>query len=129
MQHLQLAITAHHGWFAIVVTGRYDLDDAYALIRQILVESVTRDVRRALVDLTQVEGDIPDWERVLLGKETAELLGTKVQVAAVARAEKINYFWENVAVNRGARVGVFPTHREAEQWLLRGVAPAAPGKN
>lgn len=123
LQHATLAITEHHGWFAIDVAGRYDLEDAQALIHRVLAEADARQVRRALVDLLQVAGNIPDWERFFLGKETAAVLGASVQLAVVAPAEKINYFWENVAVNRGARVGVFPNRLEAQAWLLRGAPP------
>lgn len=120
------AVTDHPGWFAIVVTGRYGLDDMQKLIHRILGEAKARGRSRVLVDLLQMEGDIPDWERFFLGVETAQVLGRAVQIAVAAQGDKINYFWENVAVNRGVRAGVFSNRPQAEAWLLRGAAPATP---
>jgi hypothetical protein len=120
------AITDHPGWFAIDVAGRYVLDDAQMLIHRILSEAKARQRSRVLVNLLQMEGDIPDWERFFLGVATAEVLGSAIQIAVVAQGDKINYFWENTAVIRGVRAGVFSNRQSAEAWLLRGTAPAVP---
>ncbi len=120
------AITDHPGWFAIDVAGRYALDDAQQLIHRILSEAIARKRSRVLVDLLLMEGDIPDWERFFLGVEAAEVLGSAIQIAVAAQGEKINYFWENTAVNRGVRAGVFSNRPQAQAWLLRGAPPPGP---
>jgi hypothetical protein len=122
MQHLSLKFTDYSAWIEVQVTGAYDFEDAREFIRILPRESQARGCKRVLIDLLLMEDDIPDWERFLLGKETAEIIGASIQLAVAAPAEKINHFWENTAVNRGANVAIFPSKEEALNWLIRALA-------
>jgi hypothetical protein len=122
MKHFFYTIADYSAWFEFKVSGTYEFEDAREFIRLLPRESAARNCQRILVDLLQLQDDIPDWERFFLGKETAEILGPSIQLAIAAPAEKINHFWENTAVNRGANVGVFPTKEHALHWLVRPLA-------
>jgi hypothetical protein len=122
MKHFSLKITDYSLWFDIEVVGAYDFEDAREFIRMLPGESAARNCRRVLINLLLMENDIPDWERFFLGKETAEIVGPSIQLAVAAPADKINHFWENTAVNRGANVAVFPSKEEALNWLVRPLA-------
>jgi hypothetical protein len=128
MNSLDFFVIDAPGYFVIDVIGAYDFEDAKALIRLILREAESRRSRCVLVDLMRMGDDIPQWERFLLGKETGDVIGGKVQIAVAAPAEKINYFWEDTAVNRGAHAGVFPGREAALEWLLHGKRAARGGK-
>jgi hypothetical protein len=120
MNSLDFFVIDAPGYFVIDVIGPYNFADAKELIHLILREAGSRHCRRVLVDLMRMSDDIPQWERFFLGKETGDVIGNKVQIAVAAPAEKINYFWEDTAVNRGAHAGVFPGRELALEWLLHG---------
>ncbi len=76
---------------------------------------------RVLVDARGVDGPLREFDRFLIGEAVAELLRARFKVAFLYRAENINKFAENTAVNRGANVLIVADEAQALDWLLRGV--------
>ena len=74
--------------------------------------------RRVLIDITGMDGDIPQLDRFLLGKRVGRLWGRRVKVAILTHPERITRFFENVANNDGANVQVFGDVESARRWLL-----------
>lgn len=71
-----------------------------------------------LIDAFGLSAPKREFDRFLVGEAIAELLPQPMKVAALSRAELINKFAENTAVNRGARFLVCSNEDEALQWLL-----------
>lgn len=61
-----------------------------------------------------------EFTRFLSGQEMARIWGHSLKVAAVWKAELINKFAENVAVNRGACFAVFSDQNADREWLMQG---------
>lgn len=115
---IRIDTTKHPGYLRFLLQGPYDLEDFEAAIPYMRDLLVTVDLARALIDLREVEGNMPDFDRFNLGVRIAEVWGSSLKLAGLAPAEKINRFLENTAVNRQARVKVFIREPEALEWLL-----------
>ncbi len=90
---------------------------ALILIRDRVME---RGLTRVLIDARSVGPPVREFDRFLMGEAMAELLRGRFKVAVLYRAESINKFAENTAVNRGANVLVSADEAQARDWLLRG---------
>jgi hypothetical protein len=99
------------------VRGPWNLGDIFALIGRVREEADAAGLDAALVDLLDVPGPIPQMERFFAGKRVAEVLKHRIRLAVVARAEYIDKFGENTAVNRGARMAVMSSEDHALAWL------------
>lgn len=111
--------TREAGYLLIKVTGDYSLTSYMGLIDRVAVASEEAGQTNVLVDITDVAGNPPGVDRLDLGKYAAKVWEHRIRVAVVARAEVIDKFFENVAVNRAVRVVVVPDVRMAQAWLLR----------
>lgn len=106
----------------ITLSGEYDFDDFVIYLKIIYAKCENEGNYKMLLDALDVEGiDIPTIERYYMGIEAAEQLNYKVKLAVVWHNEYVNYFWETVAINRGANVGVFGSTQLAIKWLLYGI--------
>jgi len=101
----------------LTAVGRYSLADFTALIEALKAQAEQSNCERVLLDIRAISGEVSDMDRFFIGKFAAEQLSHRIKVAAVYHAQKINRFAENVAVNRGARVGAFATEQDALTWL------------
>jgi hypothetical protein len=95
--------------------GDYNFDDVQHLAHVIMDECRKRKCKRVLVDITHVEGEVPDADKFYIGRVSVEVLAG-IKIAVVTKKEHINYFYRDTAVNRGKNVEVFPEH-EAVAWL------------
>jgi hypothetical protein len=115
-----ITITAEdrEGHVRFTFAGRYNYPDFSAIIRGLREECARRGMTRAVIDIRQVEGDIPGHERYDLGSQFAEVWGSRLRAAILSPADRINKLFENTAVNRYADVMV--SHDEAilMQWLM-----------
>jgi hypothetical protein len=99
------------------VSGPYSLADFLRLADRVLERRRGRGLRRVLVDITAVTGEIPSLDRYRLGIYVAEQPARAQRLAVVARRELINWMFENVASNRGLPTCVTADPRFAESWL------------
>ena len=102
------------------VAGPWNLADIFALIERVRAEADGAGLERALVDMREVPGPIPEMEKFFAGERIAAVLKHRIRLAVVARAEYITHFGENVAVNRGARMAVTSSEEHALAWLETG---------
>jgi hypothetical protein len=99
------------------VSGAWNLTDIFALIDRVRQEADAAGLAAVLVDLSAVPGPIPQMERFFAGERVAAVLRHRIRLAVVARAEYIDKFGENTAVNRGARMAVMLSEEHARAWL------------
>ena len=99
------------------VAGPWNLADIFGLIDRVREEADAAGLDAVLVDLSAVPGPIPQMERFFAGVRVAEVLKHRIRLAVVVRAEYINKFGENTAVNRGARMAVLSSEEHALAWL------------
>lgn len=95
----------------------YSLALLLTMIQEIADRCQKENLHKAVVDLTQMEGNPSNLDRYTIGVEVARICGARIQCAAIARQSTTNYVVENVAVNRGAKLKVVSTLEEAMEWL------------
>jgi hypothetical protein len=81
---------------------------------------------RALLDLLQLEGDLPLAAQVRFGEQIAACLGHLVRVACVVPTGKVAEAAEQATRQRGILMKVFDSKDEAIAWL-RDTEPGAAG--
>lgn len=116
--NLEVAITDLDSHLSMEVTGKYSLSDYKELVMLIANQCEQRGKCLALVNIIQVEGDFPTFDRFVLGEMVSEVFGSRIKMAVLTPRGKTDRTAENTAVNRGARMRVFFTKDEALQWLL-----------
>ena len=94
-------------------------ENAFQLIERAKQEAMRRGTFLILFDLRQWEKPESEMVRYDSGVLVAELLNPPYRVAAVSNKESLNYFGENVAVNRGASLKIFADEASALNWLLK----------
>ena len=92
------------------------------------VQDRSREANRSriLVDARSVSKPAAEFDRYLMGKAAAEMLGPPIRTAVVCRAEYINKFAENTGINRGALLLICDDEKTALQWLLGAVPGGEP---
>lgn len=112
-------------WLHAIATGQNSRENVVQYLEEILRECVTRNCSRVLIE-ERLEGP-------RLGMLDVFEIASEGATKNAGRLEAIAYvdvyaeghlmrFAENVAVNRGLRVVVFPTVADAEKWLLGAVS-------
>ena len=102
------------------MSGEFSLQGMLAALERIAAESRSRAARRILVDISAVEGDIPDLDRFDIGRRGAEIF-SHIERLGVLRDPRMRFtgFALDVAQNRGLDVHAFLERAEAVQWLTR----------
>lgn len=99
------------------VSGVYSLDLLVSIIHEVAERCRSENLRKALLDLRNVEGNPSILDRYRFGIEIANAWGPRMKVVTVARLEAINKMGENTAVNRGANIWVTSDMDLALKWL------------
>jgi hypothetical protein len=87
-----------------------------ATLRELLRAVATVVAEKVLCDATSITS-LGAFERFEVGVELARVADKRMKLAVVARADLIDYIFENVARNRGASVRVFADTAAALRWL------------
>jgi len=95
----------------------YSLNLFFTMIDEVARRCVQENLKKVLVDITAMEGSPSIIDRYETGVKIAEVWGSKIRAAGVARKSMINFLVETVAVNRGADFKVFSDMDLAMQWL------------
>jgi len=107
--------------------GTYTKGALLELVDQVLDRMEQENLRKALVDITELGGTPPTiLERYEIGEVLAKKQGNRTIVTKIAAIGKEpivdpNRFAETVAVNRGAFLKVFTNVTEAMDWLRKEV--------
>lgn len=106
------------GYALFKFAGGYDYADFSAIIRGLREECMRRGAMRALLDISKVEGNIPEVERYDLGLQFAEVRGGRLKAGIVAPRNFLNKVSGNTAANRYAQVHVGHDEAVVVRWLL-----------
>jgi hypothetical protein len=72
---------------------------------------------KILADIKSSGVSMPVVDKFDLGIEIANILGSRIQMAILAPASLIDKLGENTAINRGGRVFVTSSRKQALAWL------------
>ena len=120
-----VAFEARRGYLLVRVRGPYDPSIAREVLGTVKQQAQAGGFTRILIDGFEIGAPARELDRFLIGEALAELLPCPFKVAFLYKAEWINKFGENTAVNRGAAVLVCSTEAKALQWLLGGAEETA----
>lgn len=117
MIHLQVEIIEHADYLEFVCSGDHVPEDWEELVQLKFNESERTGKSRLLVDVQNLNVPLDNMTRYRVGLLMAEKFGPDIRIAALASPEHINYFWENVAHNRGASAKASTDRQTLIQWL------------
>jgi hypothetical protein len=115
--NINVCVTRLAGYLSIKVDGDYSLSTGQAIIDRVLAESLKNKQDKILLDLRDLNGSIPGLDRYELGEYASSRWKQPLRVAIIGKAEEINKFFENVAVNRFVRTFVVTDFHAALDWL------------
>ncbi|MBN1999993.1 hypothetical protein JW935_20740 [candidate division KSB1 bacterium] len=75
--------------------------------------------KKALVDARDIQADLGTTALFQTGEDAAFLSHIGLRVALLAREDMLDRFFEDVAYNRGALLGVFTDMSAACEWLQK----------
>ena len=102
----------------ITATGNYSFDRLFDFIALVKTFADESSRTRALIDCSQIIGDMTEAERFAGGQRIAEIFGTRLKAAVLMPAVQITKLGELAAVNRGAKLLVTSDETEATTWLI-----------
>ena len=118
MPTIRIGIEQESGFTRFVCSGRATLEGFREIVE--CIRATMADPSRGhkvFVDLTDMEGGLPEFEKFSLGEFAApRLLGLRVG-AWMNPQIPITRFGENTAVNRGATLLVSHDEEELHRWL------------
>ena len=106
------------GFLIAKAAGTYSLDAMLRMFERVAAEAHARGMRRVLLDVIQVNGDVSDLDRYDMGRRAAEVFA-HVERIGVIRNPQLRYtgFAFDVAQNRGLDARAFVERTDAERWL------------
>ncbi|MDM7926783.1 MAG: hypothetical protein QUS35_12275 [bacterium] len=117
---IDYSMTIRRGILFVKARGRDDrLEDVEAYSRAVLAEAVASGCTKVICDETELVYSL----NLVDTYELAEFISAHApgvgRAAVVCNPGQIQdaSFWENVAVNRGLQVRVFPDLNSAETWM------------
>lgn len=121
-----MPVYENRGSYLFVETSEpYSLDLLLSMVQDVADRCQRENLRKVIVDLTQMEGNPSILDRYTIGVEVARICGARIECVAIAKQNMINHMVENVAVNRGAKLKVVSTRDEAVKWLKLETSPTS----
>lgn len=105
--------------FILELTGSYNFKEAVEQFDDIGNYYNNNKFNKLLIDLSEIEGNIPIIDRFNLGEIFVKKLAPLDKTAIISNqslASPDNFF-QTVARNRGANVKIFMDKKEASDWL------------
>ncbi|MFL6466804.1 MAG: hypothetical protein ACJ72Z_02475 [Pyrinomonadaceae bacterium] len=103
----------------IEFSGNFDFLELMRHIETIKERAATAGRSMALIDARTVIGHFSESEKFFAGAKIAEIFGSKLKAAVIARKGEVTKLGEMAAVNRGARLLVTECETEAIEWLFK----------
>lgn len=98
----------------------YDFDYLKEAFFVIQTECEEHQINKVVIDCSKVLNIFnTEMERYFISEEIVKHLGYRIKLAIIGKKDQINYFGENVAVNRGANMKVFSNSDIALEWLFK----------
>ena len=120
MDEIALSFTAQPGWLRAEAAGPVSQGAIAQALPRLFAEVRRLGVRRLLVDLGGVTGDLTNLERYEMGLAVADTLRDLERLAVVSsRRTVVNHHFEDVVNNRGLKTRVF-AHDDAaaaQEWI------------
>jgi hypothetical protein len=116
---MPLSIKLHRlpGFSSLKVTGVAALTDFVELIQTMGARTEREGIRRVLVDLLEVEGELRFTDHFQLGERAAQQLRHLERIASLVPLDRITRTSEKVAARQGLQLRVFTSMTEAIRWL------------
>ncbi len=106
----------------VVLTGRVEITELLALIRQLGAVTREHGDTRMLFDLLQLGGSVHVAGQMQIGEQVVHWLPHLACVASVVPPDRITRNSEQVAQSQGVRLKIFESRADAITWL-RDTAP------
>jgi len=117
MEKLHVQQIEHPGYLEFVCSGQHVPGDWEELVEVVHEQCERSGTKRILVDVLNLDIGLDNMTRYRVGILVAEKFGPTHRIAALTPAEQINYFWETVAHNRGAKVKTASERDVLVTWL------------
>ena len=93
--------------------------NSYLQLIELLISELDKDkeIKKVLVDLTRLTGDLSFFDRHRVGKYLAEKLPRDTRIAVVSSRNSLVRMIENTAINRGVKLFATDDREEAKAWL------------
>jgi hypothetical protein len=98
--------------------GQYSLVDLTGVFDRAGQEAEKRGYAKVLLDLSAVAGSIPVLDMLVLGEHCARVWKRTRKLAIVSAKGGLDRFFEDVSINRGVILAVFPNQAAALAWLM-----------
>ncbi len=115
---IEVSFQEKGNYLAAQLRGELDLEALRESFMAIRDRAMQTETKLILIDAFGLSAPKNEFDRFRAGEAVAELLPLPMKVAALYRAELINKFAENTAVNRGAALLVCSDSEIALQWSL-----------
>lgn len=115
-----LDVETAEGHLRFRITGDYSFEDLEMMIPAMLGELTRHGHARALVDISDMTGEMPDLDRFTLAETFVRVWGAHRRAAVKVDTvrQRINRLFETVALNRFGQVRVGDRSEELMAWLL-----------
>ncbi|WP_144977679.1 hypothetical protein [Bremerella volcania] len=117
MKKLSVEKIEHPGFLEFVCTGDHVPEDWEELVDLIYQECQRTGKNGVLVNGMSLSSVMDNMTRYRVGLLVAEKFGPSYKAAALMPREHINFFWETVAHNRGAKVRAASDRDTLVAWL------------
>ena len=87
----------------VEISDPYSLVLLLSMVQDIAHRCQKENLRKVIVDLTQMEGNPGILDRYTIGVEVAKICGARIECAAIGKQNMINHMMENVA-GRGSEM-------------------------
>ncbi|PQO31258.1 hypothetical protein C5Y96_13010 [Blastopirellula marina] len=117
MVKLSVQQLEHSDYLEFICSGDSVPGDWEELVEVVLQECQRTGKSAVLVDGLNVSTPMDNMTRYRVGLLVAEKFGPSYKIAALTPREHINFFWETVAHNRGAKVKTASDRDTLVTWL------------
>lgn len=118
MNAFEIEVIEQSGILRITLKGPGTHAHLLHAVAAIINETKSREIWHVLCDAMALTPPLGAFEKFEAGVELARGADRRMRMAVLARAEAIDYIFEDVTRNRGVSVAVFSNEAEALQWLL-----------
>ena len=123
---LEITSTVLDDHLRIDLFGIYDFLELMRLIER--VEKMAKESNRdlVLIDARSMDGHMTESEKFFAGAKIAEVYGSRTKIAGIMKAGEVTKLGEMAAVNRGAKLLMTESEKEAIEWLFKPAGKTVP---
>jgi len=118
LKSMELSFKIEDDYLYAHVCGQWEIDTTQKALIEIQAKATEAKLTRILIDCLELSPPQSEMARYSAGETIATIFGPPYKVVVVIKAEIINKFAENVAINRGANFLVVDDLAVGLEWLL-----------